>query len=123
MCNRLKMKGWQFDNLTIEEKILKWLNQNVEKELSIEIYKESIIKEIEKYQSWEILISREKIPKDYEMGNPNNRWIFNVSKSRTPQQFEEDNEKIKAKTKKEFKKIEKLLVSINQKCGIKVVQK
>ena len=51
ICNRLKMRGWQFDKLSTEEKILKWLSRNPEKELVLEIYSGSILKNIKEYNT------------------------------------------------------------------------
>ncbi|MFC5046096.1 hypothetical protein ACFSTE_04980 [Aquimarina hainanensis] len=38
------MNRWQFDHLTIEKKIVKWQNQNIEKALIIKINSETILK-------------------------------------------------------------------------------
>ena len=123
ICNQLKMKGWQFDNLTIEEKIVKWLSRNTDKKLRLEIYKESILKKIEELQSRIILTSKAELPEGYEIGNPHNRWIHNDPIIRTQEQIEKDNKKIKSESDKEYNKIRLLLESIEEKCGIQVVRK
>lgn len=117
------MKGWQFDNLTIEEKIAKWSSRNTNKELCIELYKESILKKIEEFQSRIILASKIEFPEGYEIGNPHNRWIHNDPIVRTQEQIKKDNKKIKSESDKEFNKIQLLLDSIEKKCEIKVLRK
>lgn len=123
ICNRLKMKGWQFDNLTIEEKVLKWSSRNINKELIIEIFHDSIKKKINEVQSRNTLTSKTEIPKGYEIGNPHNRWIHNDGIIRTQEQINEDEKKIKIQSEKEYIKIEGILDSINKKCQIEIIRK
>lgn len=117
------MKGWQFDKLAIEEKILKWLKRNIDKELIIEIFQESILKKIKEIQSRKFLTFGAEIPKGYEIGNPHNRWIHNDPIIRTQEQVAEDDKKIKSESEREYKKIESLLDSIDEKCGVKIIRK
>ncbi|TDQ25727.1 hypothetical protein [Tenacibaculum caenipelagi] len=123
ICNKLKLKGWQFDKLTIEEKILKWTNRNKDKVLIIEIYLIPILKKIKESQSRNILTSRASIPEGYEMGNQLNRWVHNDPIIRTQKQVVENEKKIKIKSEKEYRKIENILDSINKKCQIEVIKK
>jgi len=122
ICNRLKMKGWQFDKLSIEEKILKWTNRNPDKELVLEVNKELIFKKVQEDKSRTILMARLKIPENYEMGNPLNRWIHNDPIIRTQEQVDEDEKKIKVASEEEYKKIQRLIDSIKRKCNIKIVE-
>ena len=57
------MKGWQFDKLTIEEKILKWSNRNPDKELVIEIYESLILKKVKEIKKDSFLLLRQKFQK------------------------------------------------------------
>lgn len=123
ICNRLKMKGWQFDNLTIEEKILKWSNRNPDKELIIKMSVVLIIENIKEVISRKKNVINSKIPKDYELGNPHNRWIHNEPIFRTQEQINRNNKKIEIETDKEYKKIKTILNSIKKKCSVKIIEK
>lgn len=122
LCKKLKMTGWQFDKLSIEEKILKWTNRNPDKELILEINKELIFRKVHESKSRTILISRSKIPENYEMGNPLNRWIHNDPIIRTQEEVDEDEKKIKIECDEESKRIQLLIDNMKRKCNIKVVE-
>jgi len=121
ICNRLKMKGWQFDKLTIEEKVSKWLSRNPKKELILEIYSESILKKIKEFKSR--IPYETEIPKGYELGNPHNRWIHNNPISRTQEQIIEDQKKIDIETDEEYRKVKSILNSLKRKCQIEIIEK
>lgn len=122
ICNNLKLKGWQFDNLPIKEKILKWTQRNPDKELILEIYKEFILKKVHENISRVILTTRIEIPKNYEIGNPLNRWVHNETIIRTKEQGDEDKKKIETAFKEEFKKINSLIENIKTICSIRIIE-
>jgi len=122
VCNKLRMVDWQYDKLSIEEKILKWTSRNPDKELIFEINRELIFKSVRQNKSTIILISRSEFPTNYDMGNPHNRWIHNDPIVRTQEQENEDEKKIEIETKEEFEKIQSLIESIRNKCSIQIVE-
>ena len=120
ICKKLKLRGWQFDKLLLQEKILKYTSRNPDKRIVIQVDEESIVKRIRK-SKLNTLYSNNEFPPNFEMGNPFNRWIGDNPVIRTREQAEEDNRKVEFEAKVEFGEIQATLEILRQNCNVEVV--